>query len=341
MNLNTTSALRLVSGIPLLLIFAFASYFLFISLQDYARVGILQQQIAKNSNLAALVEQVDKERGITSAFLGSEGNPGMGTLLSGQRKKTDDALAKYKESKNISENVVKKTIFDIFAYGTGNDELLAAETDIDGLLDKLPQVRRDVDAQSKSFGELFSSYFQKFDDDVKTIQRVLREGLVSSNITVWTVSLLNTYEAMDATASERDYIIEYIIGSKAMNQAQLRTWASFNLSSSLPNYYFLPESDARAAILKILDGEEFQNALRETAKISATLQQEADEGHYSVPFQEWFASTTLKYKKLSEISEKINTELAAHADTYLAQRLRNLFIALGIWVLAAILVVFA
>lgn len=341
MNLNTTSALRLVSGIPLLLIFAFASYFLFISLQDYARVGILQQQIAKNSNLAALVEQVDKERGITSAFLGSEGNPGMGTLLLGQRKKTDDALAKYKESKNTSENVVKKTIFDIFAYGTGNDELLAAEADIDGLLDKLSQVRRDVDAQSKSFGELFSSYFQKFDDDVKTIQRVLREGLVSSNITVWTVSLLNTYEAMDATASERDYIIEYIIGSKAMNQAQLRTWASFNLSSSLPNYYFLPESDARAAILKILDGEEFQNALRETAKISATLQQEADEGHYSVPFQEWFASTTLKYKKLSEISEKINAELATHADTYLAQRLRNLFIALGIWVLAAILVVFA
>ena len=249
MNLNTTSALRLVSGIPLLLIFVFASYFLYISLQDYARVGILQQQIAKNSNLATLIEQVDKERYFTAAFFGSEGNPGWGSVLAGRRKKTDEAIAAYRNNKVESGNVVTKTLFDFFASGTGNDELNVAEAEIENLLNQLPQVRKEVDAQSKSFGELFSSYFQKLDNNVGTVQRVLREGLINPDITVWTISLLNTYEAMDATALERDYIIEYIIGSKPMPPAQLKTWANFNLASSLPNYYFLPESTARAAIL--------------------------------------------------------------------------------------------
>ncbi|WP_297916363.1 nitrate- and nitrite sensing domain-containing protein, partial [uncultured Campylobacter sp.] len=288
-----------------------------------------------------LMEQVDKERGITSAFLGSEGNPGMGTLLTSQRKRTDEALENYKKTKVENENVVIKKIFDFFASGTGNDELIAAEAEIQNLLAGLPQIRKDVDAQSKSFSELFSSYFQKLDDNIEVVQRVLREGSASSNITVWTISLLNTYEAIDATASERDYIIEYIIGSKAMNPSQLRTWANFNLASSLPNYYFLPESSARGAILEILNNPESQNTLREAARVSALLQQEADEGHYSVPFAEWFTLTTQKYQMLSNISKKINEELTVHADRYLAERLRNLFIAIGIWGLAIVLVIFA
>ena len=341
MNLNTTSALRLVSGIPLLLIFVFASYFLFISVRDYARVGILQQQITKNSNLATLIERVDKERYFAAAFLGSEGNPGWSTVVAGSRAKTDEAIKAYRDTKVENQNVVIKKVFDFFASGTGNDELIAAEAEIENLLNQLPQIRKDVDAQSKSFHELFDSYFHKLDSNVEAVQRVLREGLVSSDITVWTISLLNTYEAIDATAAERDYIISYIIGSKAMNPSQLKTWASFNLASSLPNYYFLPESSAKSAILEILNNPESQNTLRGLSKAAALLQQEADEGHYSVPFAEWFALTTEKYQMLSNISKKINEELAVHADRYLAERLRNLFIALGIWGLAIVLVIFA
>ena len=81
MKLSTNSSLFIISAVPLMLIFVFASYFFYKSFADYSKIQSLTTQFDNSRELNKVLEELGRERGLTAAFLGSGGAIGSGEVL--------------------------------------------------------------------------------------------------------------------------------------------------------------------------------------------------------------------------------------------------------------------
>ncbi|MBQ3674955.1 MAG: nitrate- and nitrite sensing domain-containing protein, partial [Campylobacter sp.] len=336
MKLNTSSSLFLISGIPLMIVFVFASWYLYTAVVDYSKAEGLNEQVRMNEKIEKVMENLGRERGLTAAFLASGRNIGGGEILHTQRTQTNEAIREFENFKNQN---TRNALLDFF--DKKSTVAINAENEIADELTKLIGIRANIDGEKVSFGEVFQTYFQKIDNAFLRSQGAISEKLVTTDITALALTLLNTSTAMISIAGERDYVIEHIVSNNAVNSEQLRQWNDYSLRSSLPVYQLLPDSAAKNEILKIVNSIETQNVLNEVAQLDAQLQNEALEGDYSVSFIEWFTIMTQKYKVADDIVKKLYNEFDAQVTAYQAEKQQQLIIALTLWVLAVLLGIFA
>ena len=319
MKMNTSSALRLISGIPLLAVFVVATWFLYISVRDYSKVETLRQQTLSNDALSTFIEELGRERGLSAAYLGSGGNIGGGEMMEKQRAKTDAAIKKYKDTLNTKTN----PLFEFFSQKS--DTVKNLEAKIDKQINQLPSIRQSIDESSRPFGELFQDYFNILDNQSMDLHRASADNLMTPDIAILSQSRINTNASMLNTAAERDYAIDFIVAAKPANGEQLRTWNNFTLNSFIPRYGLLPASASKDKILKKIQDPETQNILSEIAQLDSRVKQEALDGSYSISFIEWFSTMTHKHKIISEVSKFVTESLDETANAYQAER-RNVLL---------------
>ena len=336
MKLNTSSSLFLISGIPLMIVFVFASWYLYTAVVDYSKAEGLNEQVRMNEKIEKVMENLGRERGLTAAFLASGRNIGGGEILHTQRIQTNEAIREFENFKNQN---TRNALLDFF--DKKSTVAINAENEIADELTKLIGIRANIDGEKVSFGEVFQTYFQKIDNAFLRSQAAISEKLVTTDITALALTLLNTSTAMISIAGERDYVIEHIVSNNAVNSEQLRQWNDYSLRSSLPVYQLLPDLATKDEILKIVNSIETQNVLNEVAQLDAQLQNEALEGDYSVSFIEWFTIMTQKYKVADDIVNKLYDEFDAQVTAYQAEKQQQLIIALTLWILAVLLGIFA
>lgn len=336
MKLNTSSSLFLISGIPLMIVFVFASWYLYTAVVDYSKAEGLNEQVRMNEKIEKVMENLGRERGLTAAFLASGRNIGGGEILHTQRTQTNEAIREFENFKNQN---TRNALLDFF--DKKSTVAINAENEIADELTKLIGIRANIDGEKVSFGEVFQTYFQKIDNAFLRSQAAISEKLVTTDITALALTLLNTSTAMISIAGERDYVIEHIVSNNAVNSEQLRQWNDYSLRSSLPVYQLLPDSATKDEILKIVNSIETQNVLNEVAQLDAQLQNEALEGDYSVSFIEWFTIMTQKYKVADDIVNKLYDEFDTQVTAYQVEKQQQLIIALTLWILAVLLGIFA
>ena len=77
--------LRLISILPIVLLFVASSYFLFISYGKYYKANELKKIIKNNVQLNRVITEIGKERGLSSSYIGSNGNSNAKDELQRQR----------------------------------------------------------------------------------------------------------------------------------------------------------------------------------------------------------------------------------------------------------------
>lgn len=248
MKLSTNRSLFIISAIPLLLIFAFSSYFFYTALKDYVKTENLQSKIAISSELSKVLEELGRERGLTAAYLGSDGTIGSGEVILNQRKNTDKAIATFKTR---SAEIEKGGNYIINLFGLQDATLHENNVKMIGLLTKLTEIRSKIDKKSNSFIELYDEYFSKIDKEYLAIQQSNSQYFTTPDITIWASTLFNSNIALINTISERDYAIESIVANKSMSSKELQVWKDFSSASKLPIYSVLPETSVKSEIIKI------------------------------------------------------------------------------------------
>ena len=73
MKLTTHSTLKLISQYPLLILFIFSSYFLYLSYVQFDTSLTLRNKIDSTRVLSALSIELAKERGLSASYLSSQG----------------------------------------------------------------------------------------------------------------------------------------------------------------------------------------------------------------------------------------------------------------------------
>ena len=100
MQFGLKNRLRLISLVPIIILFAMTSYYVYSSFVDYRAAQELKDRLNQNAYLNEVVGNIARERGMSAMYLGNkEGN--ILKSLDKQRRVVDDKVAKYlSHSKN-------------------------------------------------------------------------------------------------------------------------------------------------------------------------------------------------------------------------------------------------
>ncbi|HEY9203570.1 MAG TPA: nitrate- and nitrite sensing domain-containing protein, partial [Sulfurimonas sp.] len=94
MQLGLKNRLRLISLLPIIILFALSSYFVYNSFINYKMAQQLQEKLNQNKLLNEVVGNVARERGMSSMFLGNK-TENILKSLNEQRKIVDEKTEKY------------------------------------------------------------------------------------------------------------------------------------------------------------------------------------------------------------------------------------------------------
>ena len=341
MKLNTSNILRLISTLPLIIIFVFASFYLFKSYQNYVSASTLGNKISDVAEVTKLMEAFNQERGLSSIYLGSNRSIGAGNMINDSRSATDKAIKDFNNYVSYVQN--GRNFMDVF---TGKHELSQDVVDITKITDNLGTIRSAIDRSEKTFDTLYLDYYSKFDDAFLREIDDIKNYTTTPELAVLATYLGHAFNTYVGTIEKRDYIVNFLVSNTPLSSNSVKLWLRLNKKATVIDYDGLLEGDLKAKINSTLNNIENENKLFTARQLDSDLLIQAKNGSYTTSFSEWFTTITEKAsiyhhsakddKPAGGVVDDLENELLKKASEYKATILSNLVIAILLWVFAVI-----
>ena len=341
MKLNTSNILRLISTLPLIIIFVFASFYLFKSYQNYVSASTLGNKISDVAEVTKLMEAFNQERGLSSIYLGSNRSIGAGNMINDSRSATDKAIKDFNNYVSYVQN--GRNFMDVF---TGKHELSQDIVDITKITDNLGTIRSAIDRSEKTFDTLYLDYYSKFDDAFLREIDDIKNYTTTPELAVLATYLGHAFNTYVGTIEKRDYIVNFLVSNTPLSSNSVKLWLRLNKKATVIDYDGLLEGDLKAKINSTLNNIENENKLFTARQLDSDLLIQAKNGSYTTSFSEWFTTITEKAsiyhhsakddKPAGGVVDDLENELLKKASEYKATILSNLVIAILLWVFAVI-----
>lgn len=341
MKLNTSNILRLISTLPLIIIFVFASFYLFKSYQNYVSASTLGNKISDVAEVTKLMEAFNQERGLSSIYLGSNRSIGAGNMINDSRSATDKAIKDFNNYVSYVQN--GRNFMDVF---TGKHELSQDVVDITKITDNLGTIRSAIDRSEKTFDTLYLDYYSKFDDAFLREIDDIKNYTTTPELAVLATYLGHAFNTYVGTIEKRDYIVNFLVSNTPLSSNSFKLWLRLNKKATVIDYDGLLEGDLKAKINSTLNNIENENKLFTARQLDSDLLIQAKNGSYTTSFSEWFTTITEKAsiyhhsakddKPAGGVVDDLENELLKKASEYKATILSNLVIAILLWVFAVI-----
>ncbi|MFD2191665.1 nitrate- and nitrite sensing domain-containing protein [Pistricoccus aurantiacus] len=274
-----------------------------------------------------LTHQLQRERGLTAGFLGSEGRR-FGDALMRQRADTDTAL---KEYRNYLATLNESRL---------SDPVVARLTDIARRMDAFLNLRRQVDAQALPMAQVIEHYTSAnhaLMALVGQLAHVTRDAAVSQRLNAY-YALLN---AKDLSGIERALLANVFAADRMTPMIFRRYLALIGKEDAfLQSFDALANTSMQERLDNALTGEEIDRLVTLREQV---LQQGGDAQGYGVGPEQWFDWQTLKIERLATVEDGVAEDVIGTADT-LRQQARHalwryIIIALTATVLSVLLAV--
>ena len=144
-NMSIKTKVLILAVIPLITTLIYASFFLIMDYKEYREDTYLEKDVILSTKISALVHELQKERGATAGFIGSQGKK-FREELSAQRRLTDEKLSQFRSE-------LKKINIDRYP-----EEIKLRLTQINSMLSRLNDMRSRVDSLSVSLKEPIGYY---------------------------------------------------------------------------------------------------------------------------------------------------------------------------------------
>ena len=341
MKLNTSNILRLISTLPLIIIFVFASFYLFKSYQNYVSASTLGNKISDVAEVTKLMEAFNQERGLSSIYLGSNRSIGAGNMINDSRSATDKAIKNFNNYVSTVQN--RRSFMDVF---TGKHELSQDVVDIAKITDNLGTIRSAIDRSEKTFDILYLDYYSKFDDAFLREIDDIKNYTTTPELAVLATYLGHAFNTYVGTIEKRDYIVNFLVSNTPLSSNSIKLWLRLNKKATIIDYDGLLEGDLKAKINSTLNNIENENKLFAARQLDSDLLIQAKNGSYTTSFSEWFTTISEKAsiyhhsakddKPAGGVVDDLEDELLKKASEYKVAILSNLVIAILLWIFAVI-----
>ena len=323
---------EILHRLPMRFKFALVLVLPLIALGWFAASGAIARQAAVNelSRMQALtalaqqaggwVHQVQRERGMTAGFLGSQGKV-FGDRLRQQRSDTDAAAeAFFQQRDQLDATLLTSTI---------SSQLAAVEQQ----WQQNQSLRDQVALLSVATPEALAHY-----TNLNSLLMVLVGELAhltgEGAITRQLAAYYNLLEAKDLAGIERA-LLSNVFAADAMPEATLQRLLSLigEERAFLETFRVLSGAANREALEAALSGPEVERVLERRA---LAIQQTAG---YGVNPEEWFDWQTVKIGRLKALEDSVSASIVSTADELKRQAQRDLWWYLAIAVVTAVIAI--
>lgn len=310
MQLGLKNRLRLISLLPITLLFVLTSYFLYDSYTNYQSAETLKEKLTQNRILNDLIGNISRERGMTVMYLG---NSSANTLksLHKQRDIVDEKYQAYLNSTNDS------------SFGISMGAIKEVRDLVDKQETNFRHVYKDVygEAQHKAILELENIALTKIDKNINELSSLY----------------ISIVRAKEFTASERDFLSYPISGNTPLEDEEINQWISIMSKADAINYTTIYNQRLIAKLKQLFTNEDAQMLFEDINAERALVLAQADSGEYETPSGIWFTMLSEKTNILSEAEELILAEIDNEAQMVQQNALQFLSITISVWLVSLIL----
>jgi len=297
--------IKLISTLPLVLLFLIASYFSYTSYNAYIKSTSLSTILQKNNTINHLINEVSKERGLASIALAIQ-NP------------KDTAL-----KNQITTN---NTIFNKVRTSPENQN-------ISNKLNQIYNIRENLTKNKVDFQMLFQDGYSKSVINPLFLKQLeIRKVHLNSEIEALSNSLSQLYNNIYYTAIQRDYLSYFIAQKKPLTKNEILFLNDAIEKSNGFNLQDIQDDTLKETLLVYNNKPNIQKSLNNIKLDLISLQNNFKDGQYKLTAQQWFSSNTKKINHLytfnTQIQKRLESTLNDHTRTNLITLAISTFIAL-------------
>ncbi|MDH4944568.1 ATP-binding protein [Sulfurimonas sp. C5] len=326
MQLGLKSRLRLISLLPIIILFSITSYFVYDSYENYKAAQLLQDRLAANRELNSLVNNISRERGMTVMYLG---NSSPNTLKSLVKQRT------------IVDEKAKAYFEHIYAQATKEHSVSLkeeAET-LENAIKKIVETRHLVDEQKTNFKNVYETvYGQAQSIAIKQLEEITYNQL-DPKINDYSFKYITLVRANEYTSAERDFISFAIARSTELDEEEVNKWINLVSKADAITYDTLKDQALIKSLNDIFKSEDTLELFDDINTERASVMVSAAAGEYETNAGVWFAMLSEKTNILYEAQEKVLEAMDARAIVVKTDALRFLAITLTVWLVSIILAI--
>jgi len=328
MQLGLKNRLRLISLLPIIILFSITSYFVYNSYENYQAAQLLQNKLSENRQLNDLVNNISRERGMTVMYLGNSSPNTLRSLVK-QRKVVDEKEAAYKK-------------FIANKKSTGNAQEIEMHKNLvtlTALLSKIKKTRTLVDAHQTNFEDVYQHIYGAAQQTAIAQLETITENQLDPDINTYATEYISLVRASEYTSDERDFLSFAIARSTELEEEEINTWISLIAKadsitySSLKNKLLVSKLDAEFKNEDTL--ELFDDINTERTGILSV----ANTGEYDITSGIWFTMLSEKINTISKAEDVLLNAMDTRAVKVKVDALQFLAITLSIWVISVILAI--
>ena len=332
MQLGLKNRLRLISLLPILILFLITSYYTYESFINYKAAQVLQDKLSENKQLNELVGNISRERGMTVMYLGNS-SPNTLKSLTQQRKIVDSKFKSY-----VSNTQNNSSLHDHSNGKNGCKTCLNIES-ISSSIDKIKSVRLLVDQHKTNFEDIYEDIYGKAQHNAIVQLEKITKNQTDSDIKELSTAYISLVRAKEFTASERDLISYALARSTEIESKELNLWISLIAKSELISYDTLHNKSLIGKLDLLFKDEDNRELIEDINSERTNIISSAASGKYDVSPAIWFTMLSEKVNIISKAEEILLSAMDERAATVEENLLQLLIISLSIWLTSIILAI--
>ena len=332
MQVGLKNRLRIISLLPILVLFSMTSYYVYSSFIEYQAAQQLQDRLDQNSYLNEVVGNVARERGMSAMYLGNP-TEGIKKSLIEQRKVVDQKVADYL---NYSKS---NKIIHTHSKEKGDSGCVACSNieNVSESIAKIKSIRPLVDENKIEFEEMFIDIYSAAQDKFVEQLEQITDNQVDKEINELYSLYISMVNAKEASGVERGYMAYNISRSTKLTEDDLNKWISIIGKADSLNYEGLQNKDLVNKLNAIFKNEESKELFDDITAERVAIITVADTGEYDITSGIWFTMQSEKIKIISKAEQLLLDAMDRRSTKVQEESLRIFIITVTVWVIAIVL----
>ena len=322
MNLGLKNRLRLISLVPIVILFLITSFYVYQSFVNYKTADLLKNKLSENRYLNELAKSISKERGLSIMYLGNS---------------SPKTLKSLKEQRKIVDKQYKYYFYNTKALDDCQD--CNNIRSISNTMDNIKKIRPLVDEHKTSFKKIYQVIYTNAQRKAIYQIKKITNNQIDKNINELASVYIGIVRANEYTENERDYISFSIASSSKLENEKLNYWLALIAKADMFIYDTLNDKKLVHNLNILFKNEANVQVLNSINKVRVNIISSASSGIYEISPSLWFSLLSKKTKTLFEAQSSILSTMDSKASEIQKKALELLIISLVVWLISIILAI--
>jgi len=322
MNFGLNNRVRLISFLPISIIWFLASYFMYSSFITYQSSIILQKKLNADQYIHRIVNELERERGQSALWLSAETKEQYKNMIA-QRKHTDSKIKDF-------NSFIEEQHQDI------NKDLDIRLLTIAKELERINVFRTNVDARNFVAQDFLYNFYSNTIHTLMLEFHELTRGVITPEVASIATVLDSIMHAKEYSASERDYITFIMARYEKLNRNEINNWLTHLAQADRIDYSPLINNKDKDVLNDFFDSETAYEIFEDIATARSSMMfNKGNSKQYTIT--SWFDLISVKIDLLSDAENYLLESLQSHVDKLHNNGLNFLIISVIAWLIAVTL----